>query len=438
MKTALLWVCLIAQLCFALEHQPASAYRARRQALAAKASNGVVLLFASTETEGPNDLYGYRPDDNFFYLSGWPEPGSVLLIAAANDSRPYTEIFFLPRRNPRQEEWTGAKLGPEDESATASTGFEKVKSLGDLPAELGKLLPAKEAKLYTDIPVYDKTSNSQAPLEWLKRANSFPLGTWFLDVRPLIASLRTDKDPGEVDLIRKASDASVAAHLAAMKAIKPGITERELSALLQYEWGKRGCERPAYAPNVGSGINSTVLHYSDDSRTAQAGEVVVIDAGGEYSLYATDITRTLPVSGKFSARQREIYDIVLGAQQAAIAAFQSGKSHLLRKQADNLYDVAYNYINTHGKDMHGQPLGQYFIHGLSHYVGLNVHDEGDYEVPVGPGVVFTIEPGIYLPEEKLGVRIEDTFYVDKDGKLVNLSGALPHTADDVEHAIAGK
>jgi Xaa-Pro aminopeptidase len=223
-----------------------------------------------------------------------------------------------------------------------------------------------------------------------------------------------------------------------MKAIKPAITERELSALLQYEWGKRGCERPAYAPIVGSGINSTVLHYSDDSRTAQAGEVVVIDAGGEYSLYATDITRTLPVSGKFTARQREIYDVVLGAQQAAMAAFQSGKSHLLRKQTDSLYEVAYNYINTHGKDMQGEPLGRYFIHGLSHYVGLNVHDEGDYEVPVGPGVVFTIEPGIYIPEEKLGVRIEDTFYVDKDGKLINLSGGLPHTADEVEQAIAGR
>jgi Xaa-Pro aminopeptidase len=165
---------------------------------------------------------------------------------------------------------------------------------------------------------------------------------------------------------------------------------------------------------------------------------VVIDAGGEYSLYATDITRTLPVSGKFTARQREIYDVVLGAQQAAMAAFQSGKSHLLRKQTDSLYEVAYNYINTHGKDMQGEPLGRYFIHGLSHYVGLNVHDEGDYEVPVGPGVVFTIEPGIYIPEEKLGVRIEDTFYVDKDGKLINLSGGLPHTADEVEQAIAGR
>jgi Xaa-Pro aminopeptidase len=438
MKRALLCLCLAAQLSFALERQPASNYRARRQALAAKALNGVVILFASTEAEGPNDLYGYRPDDNFFYLSGWPEPGAALLMAAANEGRQYTEIFFLPRRNPVQEKWTGAKLGPDDPAAAATAGFDKVKSLDDLPAELLKLLPGKEAKLYTDIPVYDQSSNSQAALEWLKRANSFPLGTSFLDVRPLIASLRTYKDQGEIDLIRKATQASVAAHLAAMKAMKPAITERELSALLQYEWGKRGCERPAYAPIVGSGINSTVLHYSDDSRTAQAGEVVVIDAGGEYSLYATDITRTLPVSGKFTARQREIYDVVLGAQQAAMAAFQSGKSHLLRKQTDSLYEVAYNYINTHGKDMQGEPLGRYFIHGLSHYVGLNVHDEGDYEVPVGPGVVFTIEPGIYIPEEKLGVRIEDTFYVDKDGKLINLSGGLPHTADEVEQAIAGR
>jgi Xaa-Pro aminopeptidase len=164
----------------------------------------------------------------------------------------------------------------------------------------------------------------------------------------------------------------------------------------------------------------------------------LIDAAGEYSMYASDITRTLPASGKFTARQREIYDIVLGAQRAAIAAFQSGKSVLRKERPNSLYDVAYNYINTHGKDSHGEPLGKYFIHGLSHYVGLNVHDEGDYEVPVGRGMVFTIEPGIYIPEEKLGVRIEDVFYVDTTGKLINLAGTLPHTADEVEHTMAGQ
>jgi Xaa-Pro aminopeptidase len=170
----------------------------------------------------------------------------------------------------------------------------------------------------------------------------------------------------------------------------------------------------------------------------QAGDVAVLDVAGEYSMYASDITRTLPVSGKFTPRQREIYDIVLGAQQAAMAAFQSGKSSLTRSGANSLYKVAYDYINSHGKDLHGQPLGQYFIHGLSHYVGLNVHDEGDYDVPIGPGMVFTIEPGIYIPEEKLGVRIEDIYYVDAGGKLIDLTESLAHTADDVEHAMAAK
>src|SRR5262249_22992063 len=140
MKRALLCLCLLAQFSFALERQPTSTYRARRQGLAAKASDGVVLLFASTEAEGPNDIYGYRPDDDFFYLSGWPEPGSALLIAGASGERPYTEIFFLPRRNPVQEKWTGAKLGPEDPSAAATLGFDKVKSLDDLPGELVNLL----------------------------------------------------------------------------------------------------------------------------------------------------------------------------------------------------------------------------------------------------------------------------------------------------------
>jgi Xaa-Pro aminopeptidase len=189
---------------------------------------------------------------------------------------------------------------------------------------------------------------------------------------------------------------------------------------------------------VGSGFDSTVLHYSADSGTMQSGDLVVIDAAGEYSMYASDITRTLPVNGKFTARQREIYDIVLGAQQAAAAAFRAGKSVLRRDRPESLHDVAYNYINTHGKDLHGEPLGKYFIHGLGHYVGLNVHDPNDYDVPLGPGAVFTLEPGIYIPEEKLGVRIEDILYVNQDGKLVNLTGNLPHTADEVEHAMAGK
>ena len=322
---------------------------------------------------------------------GWTEPGAALLIApvveASKDTsaRPYTEILFLPAHNRVQEKWTGPKLGPDDSGATEVTGFDHVEALDNLRAELVRLTGTR-ATVYTDVAASGKLSNSEIPLQWLTRANAFPLSVSFQDVRPMLASLRTFKDAGEIDRIRKASEASMTGHLAAMRAIKAGMTEREASALLQYEWGKRGCERPAYAPIVGSGFNSTVLHYSEDSGTMQAG-VVVIDAAGEYSMYASDITRTLPISGKFTSRQREIYDIVLGAQQAAIAAFQSGKSTLREHKPNSLYDVAKDYINTHGKDLHGNPLGQYFIHGLSHYVGLNVHDAGDYDVPVGPGMV---------------------------------------------------
>jgi Xaa-Pro aminopeptidase len=440
MRKVLLVCLLLSQLTWALDRQSNSDFRMRRQSLASKATGGMVLLFASNEAEGPNDLYGYRPDDNFFYLSGWSEPGAALLIVGAADPKDhsYTEILFLPNHNPSQEKWTGPKLGADSPDAGKITGFDHVEVLDDLRSELVRLLPAKKATVYTDVIADGEISNSAAPLDWLKRANSFPVGVSFQDVRPMLASLRTYKDAGEIERIRHATDASIAAHFAAMRTVRSGVTEREISALMQYEWGKRGCERPAYAPIVGSGFNSTVLHYSDDSGTMQSGDVVVIDAAGEYSMYASDITRTLPVSGKFTARQREIYDIVLGAQQAAIDAFRSGKSSLRKDQPNSIYDVAYNYINSHGKDLHGEPLGKYFIHGLSHYVGLNVHDAGDYNVPLGPGAVFTIEPGIYIPEEKLGVRIEDILYVDPDGKLINLTANLPHTADDVEHAMAGK
>ena len=436
-------VCVMCLPLCGLERQPSSDYHARREKLAAKLKGGVALIFAPPEAEGPNDLYGYRPDNNFYYLTGWPEPGAALLVAPAAEAKesmpahPYTEILFLPSRNYSQEQWTGAKLGPENPQAAHRAGVDRVESLDDMRAELVKLVPIR-GTVYTDVAAPGQTSNSEQAMAWLRSANAFPVGVSYQDIRPLLASLRTVKDAGEIELIRNATNASIAAQLAAIRAIRPGVNEREISSLLQYEWGKRGCERPAYAPIVGSGPNSPILHYSADDRTIEAGDVVVMDAAGEYSMYASDITRTVPASGRFTARQREIYDIVLGAQKAAIAAFQSGKSTLLRDTPDTLYKVAYDYINTHGKDAQGQPLGKYFIHGLGHYVGLSVHDDDDYSVPLGPGAVFTIEPGIYIPEEKLGVRIEDIFYVDQSGKLIRLTASLPQTADEIERVKSGK
>jgi Xaa-Pro aminopeptidase len=424
----------------ALDRQPNADYHARREALAKKAG-GVVVLFAPLE--GREAVYSFRQDDNFYYLSGMTEPGMALLIAPAVEAKPdsparaYTETLFLPPHNLRLEKFTGPKLGAENPEASKITGFDHVDEMGKLPDEVSKVLAVGgRPVIYTDVASPgEETSASTEPLTFLERTNAL---LFFQDVKPMLASLRTTKDPGEAALIRKAVDASVAAHLAAMNAVKPNVPEFEVAALLQYEWGKRGCERPSYSPIVGSGHNSTVLHYSENSNTMKVGDVVVIDAAGEYSMYAADITRTLPVNGHFTARQKEIYDIVLGAQEAAMAAFQSGKSMLFGDSEASLNKVAKDYIKAHGKDLHGQPLDQYFIHGLGHYIGLNVHDAGDYKVPLGPGVAFTIEPGIYIPEENLGVRIEDDYYVDADGKLIKLSAALPSRSADVEKAMAGK
>jgi Xaa-Pro aminopeptidase len=402
-------------------------------ALAKAMEGGALVLFAPTEAEGPNNLYGFRQDDNFYYLTGWSEPGAALLI----NSNPYVEILFLAEHNVTQEKWTGPKLGPEDPKAPAQTGFDKVESLDKMHDELVKILPQPRATVYSDPGANGQTTASTGPVEWLRRGNAFPNYVAFRDAKPLIARLRMVKDAGEMHMITRATDASAAAHRAALKFIRPGVNEREISALMQYEFGKRGCERPAYAPIVGSGFYSTVLHYSADSQTMQDGDILVMDVAGEYSMYATDITRTAPVNGKFTARQREIYNIVLASQEAAMQAFQVGKSKLAtsRTDPDSLYKVAFDYINTHGKDLHGEPLGKYFIHGLGHHVGLNVHDANDPALPLDKGMVFTLEPGIYIPEEKLGVRIEDMFAVGADGKLVMLSHDLPRTADEVEAAM---
>jgi Xaa-Pro aminopeptidase len=429
---------ILSVFCSALERQSNAEYRARRVALSQQAGPfGAFLVFAGVESDGPNAIYGFRQDENFFYLTGIIEPGGVALIIPAAEARddqparPYTEILFLPSRNPVQEKWTGVKPGPEDPNVRQVTGFDRVVALDRMRDELVKVLPQRG---YVNMLV-NKSPEADAAKEWLQRTNSFLAFVRFADGSEKIAEVRTRKSAAEIDLLRKAANASAAAHVASMKNMKPGVTEHEIGALMVYEYERRGCERPAYAPIVGSGFNSTILHYSAGPKVIKDGDIVVLDVGGEYSMYANDTTRTLPANGKFTPRQREIYDIVLGAQEAAIAAFKSGESTLGREGPNSLHKVAYDYINSHGKDLKGNSLGQYFIHGLSHRVGLNVHDPGPLEKPLDSGEVFTIEPGIYIPEENLGVRIEDTFYVDEQGKLINLTAELPRTADQVEAAM---
>jgi Xaa-Pro aminopeptidase len=429
-------------LAHSLTKQPASVYRARRVTLADKLHGGVAVLFAAEEPV--LDLMPYRQDEDFYYLTGWNEPGAALLIVTpapqAGSPRTYKEILFLPTRNLRMEKYTGEKLGADTPDAAKKAGVDQVMPMTALPAELNAMLAA-DRRLDQSLWTQPASPQARSLLGFVRTSLGQDADESAHDVTSLTQQLRVVKDDDEIALLHKASDASIQALFAMMKAIKPGVTERALAGRLWDGWLSAGCERASYAPIVGSGINSTILHYSDDSATLEDGDVILVDAACEYSMYASDITRTMPVSGHFTDRQREIYNVVLGAQQAAIDAFVAGKSKINdrdRKDPDSLDQAAYNYINTHGKDLHGKPLGQYWLHGLGHMVGIDVHDPSPYPAVLKPGMVFTIEPGVYIPEEKIGVRIECVFLVGPDGKLIDLVAELPHTAEDVEKAMHGK
>src|ERR1017187_459359 len=438
----------VAPLAHSLERQPSSVYHARRVALAGKLHGGVAVLFAAEEPL--LDFMPYRQDEDFYYLTGWNEPGAALLIVAdagqaqtagTQAPRTYQEILFLPTRDLRMEKYTGAKLDAVSPGVVEATGVDAAQQLMELPAVLNRLIDG-DRRLLRNLWAQPESAQAKAlvgitALTLGQDANAISSR----DVTVLTQQLRVVKDEGEIALLKKAADASIDAQRVMMRAAKPGVTERALAGKMTAAWMEDGCERASYAPIVGSGINSTTLHYSENTRTLEDGDILLVDAACEYSMYASDITRTVPVNGHFTPRQRGIYNVVLGAQQAAIDAFVAGKSKINerdRRDPDSLDNAAYNYINTHGKDLHGQPLGQYWLHGLGHMVGINVHDPADYPALLKPGMVFTIEPGVYIPEEKLGVRIECVFLVGADGKLIDLVAALPHTAEDVEAAMQGK
>jgi len=440
---ALLVFCLALPTLHALNKQQPGVFHARRVALAGKLQGGVAVLFAAEESQ--LDFMPYRQDSDFYYLTGWTEPGAALLVVGdapqAASPRSYKEILFLPARNLRMETYTGAKMDASTPGVTEAVGVDAVEPMTELPAELSRLMAA-DRTLARNVWTQPGSAAATALLGFTAVTLGEGTAPQPLDVTSLTMPLRQIKDDGEIELIKKASTASMLAQRVMMQWwVKPGMTERAVAGAMTAVWMENGCERPSYSPIVGSGINSTTLHYSANDRTMQDGDILLVDAACEYSMYAADITRTVPVNGHFTPRQREIYLIVLGAQQAAIKAFVPGKSTINdrdRKDPNSLDNAAYNYINTHGKDLHGQPLGKYWLHGLGHMMGIDVHDPANYPVALKPGMVFTIEPGVYIPEENLGVRIECDFLVNADGTLTDLDAALPHTPDEVEAAMRVK
>jgi Xaa-Pro aminopeptidase len=421
----------------AIEREPLGVYGQRREALAAAHPDGVIVLLGYGEKESQSARSSFRQENNFYYLTGWNEPGAALLLIPARAGRgdgaeqagnDYREVLFLPPDSPSHERWNGARAAPEDDGIAALTGVAEVRGAPELESVVSEAA-RNWPRIYTLFP-HQESHGLQPEADRREKVNSLAGGLPLSDIRSHIERLRSIKSASEVRLIQKAIDASIAAHREAWRKVQPGAFEYELMAVMLQAMTARGCLRPAYPPIIGSGPNSTALHYSTNTRRLAQGELVLIDVGGEYAHYAADITRTVPVNGRFTARQREIHDLVLDVQEKLIAQVKPGMT-LHGGGPNDLTEMAKTYFDELGRERAGRPLGEYFMHGVGHHVGLEVHDPVDLSRPLEPGMVITIEPGLYLPEENLGVRIEDMLLVTKDGSRL-LSQALPKDAARIE------
>jgi len=401
-------------------------YQTRRLAYLQRINDGVTLLFNKSH----QDLEEYIPDKNFYYLTGCLEPEAVLLLIPGSVDWP--ETLFLVNRDLSQERWTGPRMSPGQESALL-LGIQRVMSLDSFQTELTKLLlPA--SKIYTNL--FRRSCKNPLvqcyfePLSQLKRW--LPLAK-ILDAAPEVAFLRMKKSSFELEKIIQAIKITMDGHRQAIREIRPGQFEYQVEAIIEHQFLSQGAIRPAFPSIVASGVNSTILHYSKNNRRMRSGELLVIDVGAEYDGYSADLTRTYPVNGRFTNRQKEIYNIVLEAQKASLKQVRPGVKY---NKSSPIHQAAFEYINSHGWDQRGRRLGRYFIHGTSHHLGLDVHDPvSDSERPLEAGMVITIEPGIYIPEENLGVRIEDDVLVTDKGYQL-LSETLPRSSTAIELMMA--
>ena len=426
-----------------LLNQPVTEYRARRAKLLSEIKDGIVVILGNVEEDNGTEMR-YRQNNWFAYLTGVRTPAAAVLLVpqglpSLNGAR---EVVFIPPRDLAAERWTGVQLAPGAETAKAF-GAEQVLANTDLWPKLKEAasLPAfKNAqgqsmmKLYTIAP--RRVSNGRVrEYEFVQQAQRELPGVEVASVADIVAEMRRIKTASEIALLQKAIDITGEAHSDIALNLKPGMYEYEVQALLEAAFTRNGSERPGFPSIVGSGLYSTILHYSENHKRIDAGDLVVCDIGAEYSLYTADITRTYPASGKFTPRQREIYQLVLDTQAAAAAHWKPGMTNL------DLHLFAVQYLRKsplRAKDTNGREYGMdhFFIHGLGHALGMDVHDVADGPHQLQPGEVFTIEPGIYIQTEKLGVRIEDDYLVMPNNTLRKLSDKIPSTPDEIERLMA--
>jgi Xaa-Pro aminopeptidase len=414
----------------------ASEYAARRAALRARIANGLVALFGNVEAEGPSAFRAFHQESSFLYLTGFDLPGAMLLMGPAGSAgAAYSETLYIPPRDRDNEVWTGPQLDPNDPDVARRFGFQAVRSSREFEGDL-KRLAKRAGKIYTKQAEHFASEEEKAAANrMIERIRKITGKGGISSIDAELAPLRQIKSPAEQALMRGAVECTVSAHREAGRALKPGMREYQIAALMKYVMEREGCTITGFDPIVGAGPRSTILHYLRGDGTVAEGDLVVLDVGSEYRDYSADITRTLPASGKFTPRQREIYQIVLGAQEAVLNAIRPGVS--MYGAGASLHNIAREYLNSHGKDLKGNTLGRYFTHGIGHQVGLDVHDVESRGDGLREGMIIAIEPGLYLPEEHIGVRIEDNVLVTRDGGIL-LSRDLPRTVEAIEEWLAEK
>lgn len=420
--------------------------RRRRQLMRTMGDDAVAILPAAPERRRNRDIFhDYRQDSDFWYLTGFPEPEAVAVLAPGRENAEY--ILFCRERDPERETWDGYRAGQE--GACRDYGAEDAFPISDINEILPGLIEGRERVFYAmgRHPEFD-----QRLIGWvndLKERSSGHAGHEIVAVDHVLQDMRTYKSREELRAMKRAATISVAAMRRAMRACRPGMMEYEIEAELLHEYKRHGTE-PAYPSIVGGGANGCILHYIDNNSELRDGDLLLIDAGCEYELYAADITRTFPVNGRFSRDQQALYEWVLAAQEAAFAEIAPGKawndSHMaaLRVLTEGLVDLGILKGEVDGLIESGA-YRRFFMHRTGHWLGLDVHDVGEYRVDghwreLEPGMTLTVEPGLYIPAGSEGVderwwnqavRIEDDVAVTRDGHELLTTG-LPRTVAEVE------
>ncbi|CUT02146.1 aminopeptidase P N-terminal domain-containing protein [Candidatus Chrysopegis kryptomonas] len=446
-----------------LDLLPISFFKSNRESLMSAIGNDAIAIFYSNSLKTrSNDVeYRFKQDNNFYYLTGLEEPDAVLVLVPAGFSPSILklagkatgkyyditldtvksdlkirEVLFLKERDSLREVWTGRTLGTK--GATEKLGFQLALPIDEFKTLIRTIIFASRAKtIYFPYPTGCYEGNVKEVIETLESIlNSQRSRLQFSDPTPILARMRMIKKPEEIELIKKAVNITVKAHRQIMMSCEPGMYEYEIQALAEYVFTKLGSEYPAFPSIIGSGENSVILHYSSNRKKIKDGDLIVVDIGAEYHNYCADVTRTIPANGKFTQEQREIYEIVLKAQEETIKMVRPGASFIdLQLKAR---EVIADGLLKLGVIKDKNEVGKYFMHGVTHHLGLDVHDVG---IPgnLEPNMVITIEPGIYIPAGSdcdpkywnIGVRIEDDVLVTDKGCVV-LSSDAPKTIEEIE------